>query len=256
MNNLGLFPYGFLLVFLLLLGELVLPINDCAYARVLTGSIEHSENMAPVEEDLRPGASFSPDEISKSLCIKRNHWYRIPSWLAGTWHQESSTVIKSYQYETNITDTNARQKSDRIDRKYGDLTDENGNVWSFDNCPFTVLGEFEGKKMYGIFKNYEPVASDRNSITFRSIQMSVTVDPRTERILVTSMKEAISSFTRTGENRCHSYASVKVFDMSGNPSHLYETVSEREKIAPFQPTPEVNGEALSPLFERFRKQAD
>jgi hypothetical protein len=242
----------FLLAFLLIAGG----VSVNAYGRLLTGSIEHSENLAPVEADLRPGAQFSPDEISKSLCIKRNHWYRIPAWFAGTWHQDFSTVIRSFQYETNVTDSNAHQKRDKIDRKYGDQIDENGNVWSFDNCPFTVLGEFEGKKMYGIFKTFEPVASDRNSITFRAIQMHVTVDPVTERILVTSVNEALSSFTRTGENTCHSYASVKVFDMSGKPTHIYETVSEREKIAPFQATQEVNGEELAPLFQQFRKQAD
>ena len=141
-------------------------------------------------------------------------------------------------------------------RTYGDQVDKQGRIWSFDDCPFVVNGRYEDKITYGIFRTFDPVEETRDSITFKSLQTSVSVNPLTRQIETTVTKESITKFTTLGKDKCSTESSVKVFDMNGQPLQLYQVKSIRDKSQSFTPRNEFNGADLRDMLTEFLSHTD
>jgi len=132
--------------------------------------------------------------------------------------------------------------------------DSNGRIWCFDNCPFTVTGAYEDKNTYSIFRSFAPVEVSPDAVTFRSLQLSMASDPRTETVVATTVKESITKFERAGKDRCTTFSSVKVFDVDGRPLEIYDVTSTRKKIESFKEK-EADGEHnLRELFQQYLAQ--
>jgi hypothetical protein len=232
------------------------PVSQTGLARLLEGGVEHSENLAPVENSLRPGATYSQSKALAQQSVLRNHWYEVPEWLSGTWQQEESVQSDLLIYATNERSRKKVTHRDHSVRTYGDQVDQQGRIWSFDDCPFVVNGRYENKITYGIFRTFDPVEKTRDSITFKSLQTSVSVNPLTRQIETTVTKESITKFTALGKDKCSTESSVKVFDMNGQPLQLYEVKSVRDKIQPFTPRNEFDGEDLRAMLTQFLSQTD
>jgi hypothetical protein len=223
-------------------------------SQMLQGRIEHSDTVEPVGEEYRPGATLSSQTLKGELNVQGNIWFEIPFWLAGTWQQNYSTQIRVYKYATGQTETPNKVRKDAVTRTYGDQMDDNGRIWCFDNCPFAVTGSYEDKNTYSIFRSFQPVEISRDSVTFRSLQLSVLSDPRTQTVVATTVKESITKFQRTGKNRCTTVSSVKVFDVDGNPLEIYDVTSTRARTVPFTARETDGGRNLPDLFQRFLAQ--
>src|SRR5262245_28338313 len=55
--------------------------------KMLQISIEHAEQLAPLDDRLQVGNTF--DKKVFPAREEENKWAKIPAWLAGTWHTEN-----------------------------------------------------------------------------------------------------------------------------------------------------------------------
>src|SRR5262249_38729293 len=109
-------------------------LSGCSEARageapvpLLKAEVEHSDVLPAVPAGLQPGQVYNGKTLDSQFQPKES-WYKVPPWLAGSWHRENQIMVHS--------DGTTQQETSRYDARYGAQTDRTGQVWDRSLVPF------------------------------------------------------------------------------------------------------------------------
>ncbi len=222
-------------------------------ARTLQGGVEHSESLRPIEQTLAPGEIFDV----RNLPSQGNgpaRFFRIPSWLAGTWHKESQTDFYRYSYITKQTDITTRTGPARSDGTWGTQREDDGTVWQYDATPFNSTVDSGSEFVVQLVRVSEPVAESEKAFVRRSLDTQIRVDKMTGRIKAVESGEQLTTYYPEQDGLVKRESSAKVFDANGNPLLLGKSFSYETRVAEFQPQNVYQGKDVRALFLDFLKQ--
>jgi hypothetical protein len=237
-----------LLVALLGLGPCLL-----AEATVLYGTVEHSESVQPIDNDLRPGDIFSRGNVPSRGLSDQNYWYRVPAWLAGVWHKESQTDYYLYNFKTGETDNTRHERVARSDGRWGTQRDASGSIWQLDPVPYSETIDAGSDNVVQIVRVCDPIEVDGNLFGKRTMNMQLRIDKETGQIKQAESGEEITYFSPQADGSIKRETSSKVFDPQGKPILLGKSISYESKIAEFTPQPSYNGKDTQTLLNQFLK---
>jgi hypothetical protein len=228
-----------------------------ASARMLEGKIEHSESLPPAEASLRPGSRFEEGAAIANSAFTRNHWFRVPNWLAGSWHYDERTTLYEYDYSTRQTNHKRTKDVDIATRSFGQQMDPRGNIWQFDQTPYTVMSEGGDAFAYTLRTEYVPVElegsdpTNSSKFTVRILANQLRVDKVTNTIKDSLVVESIQTFSPEPNGTLRLEYSEKVFDFYGHPHMLRNGFVIERKVANFTPVDLLQGQDLKRLFQEF-----
>jgi hypothetical protein len=229
-----------------------------ATAKLLEGKIEHSVALPPTQPSLRPGNQFREGEAIANTAFVRNHWFRIPNWLAGNWHYDERTTTYQYDYATGRASNKPSLAVDIATRTFGHQMDAKGDVWQFDQTPYTVESEGDDAIAYTLRQEYIPMSpanedpSNAPSFTVKILANQLRVDKLTNEIKNSTMVESIQRFTLQRDGNVRLEYSEKIFDVNGQPDMLRNGFIIDKKVSNFAPTDELQGKDMKALFEQFQ----
>lgn len=224
-------------------------------AMLLTGEVEHSDVIPPIEGNLQPGDVFDPGNLPAKTGRGLNDWYRIPNWLSGTWHKESQTDYYRYDYATNTTDTTTRVQKAASDGRWGTQVDAQGNFWQFDPAPYSDVIDAGSETVVQIIRICEPLQATSDRFVKRSIDTQLRVDKATGRIKNVETGEQITTITPQTPNLIRRETSSKVFDHTGKPLLRGKTFCFESRVAPFEAQDFYKGQDMRQMFQEFMKMS-
>jgi hypothetical protein len=232
---------------------LVAVLSPCAPAKVLVGEIDHAETLQPLDPSLTAGEVFAPSKLPTINNEPANKWYRIPAWLAGTWHKDSQTDYYRYTYKTNTTDTTTRTEPAKATGTWGTQQDDKGTIWQFDPAPFTATVDSGDDFVVQMVRTSEPIdVSDRRFVR-RSVDTQIRVSKADGVIKSVESGEQITTYRPEGEGLIKRETSAKVFDPQGQPVLLGKSFAYENRISPFTPQDMYKGKNMKQLFQDFIK---
>lgn len=234
----------------------------------LQGSVEHSDVLPPVPDDLKAGAVFKdsalkegePQEDSGQLSGSSafdagqyvdSQWYRIPQWLAGTWPKERINRYYKIDYQTGRVDTASVNLTDISTFDYGYLPDSKGDIWDTPLRIETIRSDFGPTLGYSRITSNKIVSATDNQVIMESQGTLTVVDKRSHKILHTHQCEAIRTLTFVKDGVIAEEASQKDFDEDGHPLFLEKTRFASARSAPFDPSKGIADKHLVWLFGQF-----
>jgi hypothetical protein len=232
---------------------LVAWLSPLVEAKVLVGEIDHSETLQPLDPSLTVGEVFAPSKLPSIDALPANKWYRIPAWLAGTWHKDSQTDYYRYTYKTNTTDTTTRTEPAKATGTWGTQQDDKGTIWQFDPAPFTATVDSGDDFVVQMVRTSEPIdVSDRRFVR-RSIDTQIRVSKADGVIKSVESGEQITTYRPEGDGLIKRETSAKVFDPQGQPVLLGKSFAYENRVSPFVPQDVYKGKDMKKLFLDFLK---
>jgi hypothetical protein len=241
---------GFALVILV---WLLIACQAPSEARTLTAEVEHSEFGQPVEGNLQPGDIFDRSHLPGHAGKSMSDWYRIPTWLGGTWHKESQTDYFRYNYLDNTADTTARVQRASSDGVWGIQQDNSGKLWQFDPVPYTDMVDSGDETIVQIIRLVEPLESTGDRFVRRSMSTQLRVDKLTGKIKTVETGEQITVITPESNVLIKRQTSSKVFDHTGKPLLRGKSFAYETRTGPFTPRDFYRGQNMKELFSDFLK---
>lgn len=221
---------------------------------VLKASIEHSEVMAPVENDLSPGTVFDPRNLPGVAASKNNNWYKIPSWLAGVWHKENQVDYYRYNYRTRVEDNTAHTILARSNGFWGMQQDGDGNVWEFNPAPYMDTVDGGAETIIQYIRSSTPIEISEKRFVNSTVDTQMRVDKATGKIVSVQTGEQITVYTPVSQEVIKRDTSSKVFDHDGRPVILGRSYTYEKRTGQFQPRDEMGSQNLKDLFRQFLAQ--
>ncbi len=224
--------------------------------KVLQAGIEHSAKLEPVPNCLRAGAIYD-ENLIKSQVKSSRIWYRIPNWLAGTWHQKYELILKS----TNpILNTPGRKFLWELDAGFGAQVDKYNNIWDTIMLPnFNDVNAHNQavEVVKGMIYAYKP--GDYNSANYMYLQRvrEININKFTNLITRVLQYEGISTFTLMEPGVIRQLSSRKWFNDYGMPLYQDQSITFIKLKEPFKPIDfSKTGEDLKADFIQYLKNHD
>lgn len=231
-------------------------LSPFAQAKVLMGEIDHSDTLQPLDPSLTVGEIFSPSKLPTIDAAPANKWYRIPAWLAGTWHKDSQTDFYRYNFKTNATDTTTRTEPAKATGTWGTQQDDKGTIWQFDPAPFTATVDSGDDFVVQMVRTSEPVDVTDRKFVRRSIDTQIRVSKANGVIKSVESGEQITTYRPEGEGLIKRETSAKVFNPEGQPILLGKSFAYENRVNSFSPQDTYKGKDMKKLFQEFLKTTD
>lgn len=220
-------------------------------AKTLVGEIDHSETLQPLDPSIAVGEIFEPSKLPTLESQPSNKWYRIPNWLAGTWHKDSQTDYYRYNYKTDKTDTTTRTEPAKATGTWGTQQDDKGTIWQFDPAPFTATVDSGDDFVVQMVRSSEPIdVSDRKFVR-RSIDTQIRVSKTNGVIKSVESGEQLTTYRPEGDGLIKRETSAKVFDTQGQPILLGKSFAYENRVNGFTPQDTYKGKDMKKLFQEF-----
>jgi hypothetical protein len=219
---------------------------------VLKGSVEHSDRVQPIPDNLAPGQAFDrrnlPQVQDPTLA---NQWYKIPDWLAGTWHKETQTDFYRFDYATRQTDVTTRVQEARSNGVWGTQKDDQGQIWQFDPGPYVTMVDAGAQTVVEYVKSNQPVECSDQQFVSRSFDTQIRIDKATNEIRSVQSGEHINTYIPEGDGLIKRETSAKVFNRYGMPILLGKSFSYEQQIGPFVAQDNYMGNDMRTLLKQF-----
>jgi len=222
--------------------------------KVLKAEINHSDVADPVEAKLLPGEMFDAANLPPGATGDQNNWYKIPKWLAGTWHKDSQTNSYQYNYVTGQEDNTAHTVMAKGNGVWGTQTDALGEIWEFNPAPYVDTVDGDSDTIIQLIRSSEPLEVSADRFVKNTLDTQLRVDKTTRRIKTVQTAEQISTYTIDSPGVLKRETSSKVFDHTGKPLMLARSIAFESKIAEYQPRDMINGKNLKSLFQEYIDQ--
>lgn len=219
---------------------------------MLKGEVEHSDKLEPVNASLAPGSVFDEKNLGPLPDpTEANRWYKVPIWLAGTWHKDSQTDYYRYNFVDKTTDIATHVVEARSDGRWGTQQDQQGQVWQFDPAPFITRVDSGEDVVVQLVSRSDPLESSDQQFIRRSIDTQLHVDKQTNVIKSVECGEIITNYLPENDGLVKRETSSKVFDRFGQPMVLGKSFMYEKRIAPFSPQDQYQGKDMRELFKQF-----
>src|SRR5260221_9008077 len=109
---------------------------------MLQGGIQHSEQLPPVNSRMGIGATFNEGMLE--MPAPSRIWYRVPLWMAGSWHYDDEHIYSDQDYKTGIIHPGGGVERRQVSELWGCQRDRAGGIWDFVSVP--VMTEVNSDK--------------------------------------------------------------------------------------------------------------
>ncbi len=221
--------------------------------KVLQAGIEHSASLEPVPPYLRTGAIYD-EKLLKSQVKSSRIWYRIPNWLAGTWHRNYELILKS---SNPYLDTPGRKFLSEGDLNYGYQVDKYNNIWDTTILPsfWDINAHNQASEVTkGITFTYKPGDYRNPNYMYLQRDREICMNKFTNRITKIRQNEEIHTITLMEPAVIRVLGSIKWFNDFGLPLYQDQRITFEKLKAPFTPVNfSETGEDLKADFIEYLK---
>jgi len=206
-------------------------------AKVLQGKIDHSESMPGVADNFRPGHIFDEQSL-KDLYPQRLNFFQLPDWYVGTWEKQTDNCIYYFDFKTNSEQKDKEGVHTSYNsRTFGSLRDEQGRYWQRDDTPYYTVVTTDKVLAYVLLQEWYPIQSASDHMVFKGVDLKITVDKVTKKIVSTYHDEHISTYWPVDHYTMKRDVSSRVFNEDGRPiTDLKDTTLEHKTAELAQPT--------------------
>lgn len=222
--------------------------------KTLKAEINHSDIADPIEAKLSPGQTFDVANLPPGSTGETNNWYKIPKWLAGTWHKDSQTNSYQYNYLTHKEDATPKTIMAKGNGIWGTQTDIQGEIWEFNPAPYVDTVDGGADTIVQLIRSSEPVEVTSDRFVKNTLDTQLRVDKETRLIKSVQTAEQISTYTIDSPGVLKRETSSKVFGHDGKPIMLARSVAYETKVAEYAPRDEINGKNLKNMFQDYLEQ--
>jgi hypothetical protein len=214
----------------------------------LQGGIQHSDELAPLPQNLQTGSIYDEKSIAKTA--DEIGWYEIPDWLAGKWLREEETILSTYFFESKVQQNEPRTIAEREVADFGFQRDKLGHVW---HCRLAAKGVSDCGSYLAIafVQTQEPLHVADDLVVIRDVFIEVQVNKETNVILHSSQAESITRYRPVRDGLIKTLMSVKVFKEDGTPYTIQKNTAFDKRLQPFKITEVFNGKNLHQNFVDF-----
>lgn len=215
----------------------------------LEGRVEHSDQLPPLEPNLKVGATFNIAKLKK--LTPNNRWYKLPNWIVGTWKTEYQTNYYKYNY-------NSRSESFDIDtfgyrgaETLGHQKDRLGEIWQYTGSAYWTIADLDYSIALDYVQEHECIRSEPNKLVIRYAAIACQISKLDHSIIYINQRESIQTYTPDGPNLMKCISSLKIFDRDGSPEYLAETLSFKRRRSSFETCNDYDGKNLRILFAEY-----
>jgi len=216
--------------------------------RFLQGGVEHSQQLEPVQSQLRVGGKFDQAKLDK--IAPRRTWFKVPPWLAGKWQYDeyTQTFYEDYRGKDGRTYRKPAQGSET----WASQRDRSGGLWRFFMVP-TLTQVSTDRELFEDMHNYDSVISDSDAqVVLRSLTTRTVVDKATNTVSQVKQVEQFISFFPYSADMVRAEFSIKSFDYRGQPIDLTKGWKIGRRVAPFMLNNfDQNNQDVRPSFREF-----
>ncbi len=222
--------------------------------KVLRAEINHSDVADPVEAKLMPGQVYDSANLPAGAEGDTNNWYKIPKWLAGTWHKDTQTNSYLYNYVTRQEDSAQRTVVAKGNGVWGYQTDGQGQIWEFNPAPYVDTVDGGTDTIVQLIRSSERVEISDSRFVKNTLDTQLRVDKSTGVIKTVQTAEQISTYTIDSPGVLKRETSSKIFGHDGRPLMLARSIAYESKVAEYQPRDVINGKNLKSMFQEYLDQ--
>ncbi len=209
----------------------------------IKATIEFSRSLPALGDEFKEGASFHLQTEKKAGQTLK--WRRVPRWLAGVWHMETTTR-KVFGIPVSYS-----TKADFIS---GYQKDAKGHVW---HPIIKKVSRIDSPNHYEfqILQGDEVFEIDRGCSTRFTRSTRVRVNRITGRIIMSFQQEDIAVTRPVEEGLVEVTANCRVFDKSGAQINEQNISAIEQRIGPFHAIDTYNGiDFVSSLSEYLKSE--
>jgi hypothetical protein len=234
------------------------PAQLSSTAAGLSGRIEHSLFLPPVNPNLKPGRHFDENSLKPITSADSKFWWHVPDWLVGTWrnigtvHEVSFRNLQaSEEYQAGTSHPIAYQELEVI----GLQSDRNGGVWTCVPTPYMSKDRIGTTLNVNLIDYVEPMSVKDDEVVLRLVATTLMVDLQTERIISVTQRESMQTYRPVQGGKILILASQRFFDDNGQPKYSRELLTHCHRMGHFVErnywTGPSTGMAMIDLYESF-----
>ncbi|MBI4532967.1 MAG: hypothetical protein HY711_03385 [Candidatus Melainabacteria bacterium] len=215
---------------------------------------KHSDQLKPLDPRLWDHKSFDNKVLADHQTDRR--WYRLPEWLAGTWHTDSETTLEEIDLRFGTRDILPYTIKHKESWIFGMQRDAQGSVWHFVMLPHLQQITKPDRSQYALVTKTSICSTRDSGLILKSQRISIEVERFTNIISSAHSKEIIEHLYPISPAKARMFLSVKTFDVDGAPIWMSRSVRTLRKLKGFSPMPQHEGQDLVALFKEFLNSAD
>ncbi len=216
---------------------------------VLQGQVNHSEHLPSLGDNLQAGVSFDPNALPQAKY--ESNWFKIPSWFAGTFETNESTVEYIKDYATGRSSRPNQTVASRGQELHGFQQDSHGDIWHFYVKSGSSKSEQAGHITFNNIDWYGPELVSKDRVVVKVLATSLIVDKRTGVIVDSYRREDIKTYEPDGQGKVKVNYTSKSFDSHGQPRDLQNGVSIQLQINKFRPIDREDKQDYYSMFKDF-----
>jgi len=214
----------------------------------LQGRVQHADRLPALADDMRAGANYKPDLYSQHASYASS-WFKIPSWFAGTFKSDHSTIEYIKDYATGRTSRPEKTVASSAVELHGFQSDVHGAIWHYYVKSGSSRSEQEGHITYNTIDWYGPEFVSEKKVVMRVLATSLLVDKARGVILDSFRREDIKTYEPSADGAIQVSYTSKSFDSRGLPRDLQNGRSLYRRIASFRP---INRDENEDYRQKFR----
>lgn len=198
---------------------------------VIQGHIQQLDHLAPVTL-FRVGDKFDESNLPKAAGAI-GYWFKVPNWLAGTWHHLGRVQIVSMKnLSKNQEMQHKREKyvTYENDEVVGFQKDKQGNIWTCIPVPYVSRDTIKGIMNVNIIGAAEAVESADESVSIMLTAMTVSVNVSTKKIVSIAQRQSLQIYRPISSRTIEISTSAKFFDEVGSPIYSQELLAHNRRI--------------------------
>lgn len=205
---------------------------------VLEGTIQHSAALPPVDPKLKPGAKFDLRRlpINQPLVLL---WWRVPEWLAGTWHNSGKVKRLSF---VDLQHPERKEGYNLLDIHYPDSEvigyqeDRGRAIWTCVMTPYMGRTKQGENTNVSVIHSAVPLETSQTQVVLKFLATTVVIG-KNKRIVSISQRESIQTYRPVDANKVIVLSSMKFFDDTGEAKYESELLSHCQRQLPFRELP-------------------
>lgn len=216
---------------------------------ILRGKVEHAQKLPPLKNGLQAGANFDPSALGKAKFESK--WLKIPSWFAGTFASDRTTITLMQDYATGRKSTPNKTVSSQASEHFGFQRDADGDIWHFYVESGSSKSSQQNHETFNTIDWYGPEVIAEDRLVMRILATSLIVDRATGTIVDSYRREDIKTYQPMDLRSLKVTYTSKSFDSRGRPRDLQEGYSIYRQVVPFTRINEAEGNDYKAMFRDY-----
>lgn len=220
--------------------------DDFRDSKPLSGAMEFSETVPPVDAKFKPHKLFAAENLPQEET--EDGWYQIPAWRAGRFHRDTQT---NHSIFGDVTINSS------VDHVYGMQVDKRGGIWHHESWPKVTKIELDDYTEYKIIHRYEPIVVTKKEFVIKTFETDIDVDKKTGKIRMVSKQEGYIRYRPCAQDVACANCTTLGFSQYGRINTTLErSTLEEVRTDPFRVVNVFRGVNLRDSFKRYLKAHD